>query len=81
MNPKVSIRVPTYNRKDYLSETFDSILAQTYKDYELVVVDDGSTNGTAEILTQSNYPVRYYWQKIAVTLFFSHRNICSYSLD
>lgn len=59
MNPKVSICVPTYNRKDYLSETFDSILAQTYKDYELVVVDDGSTDGTAEILKQSNYPVSH----------------------
>ncbi len=63
MNPKVSICVPTYNRKDYLRETLDSIFAQTYKDYEVVVVDDGSTDGTAEMLKQSNYPVRYYWQK------------------
>ncbi len=63
MNPKVSICVPTFNRKDYLRETLDSIFAQTYKDYEVVVVDDGSTDGTAEMLKQSNYPVRYYWQK------------------
>jgi glycosyltransferase involved in cell wall biosynthesis len=63
MNPKVSICVPTYNRKDYLKETLDSVFAQTYKDYEVVVVDDGSTDGTAEMLKQSNYSVRYHWQK------------------
>jgi glycosyltransferase involved in cell wall biosynthesis len=63
MNPKVSICVPTYNRKDYLRETLDSIFAQTYKDYEVVVVDDGSTDGTAEMLKAGDYPLRYYWQK------------------
>jgi len=63
MNPKVSICVPTYNRKDYLRETLDSIFAQTYKDYEVVVVDDGSTDGTEEMLKQESYPIRYYWQK------------------
>ena len=63
MNPKVSICVPTYNRKDYLKETLDSVFTQTYKDYEVIVVDDGSTDGTAEMLKQCNYPVRYYWQK------------------
>jgi len=61
--PKVSICVPTYNRKDYLRETLDSIFAQTYKDYEVVVVDDGSTDGTAEMLTDRDYPIRYHWQK------------------
>ena len=63
MNPKVSICVPTYNRKDYLRETLDSIFTQTYKDYEVVVVDDGSTDGTEEMLKQGNYPIRYYWQE------------------
>ena len=63
MAPKVSICVPTYNRKDYLRETLDSIFAQTYKDYEVVVVDDGSTDGTAEMLKDIDYPIRYHWQK------------------
>lgn len=63
MNPKVSICVPTYNRKDYLRETLDSIFAQTYKDYEVVVVDDGSTDGTDKMLEQGDYPVRYYRQE------------------
>ena len=63
MNPRISICVPTYNRKDYLRETLDSIFAQTYKDYEVVVVDDGSTDGTDKMLEQGDYHVRYYRQE------------------
>jgi glycosyltransferase involved in cell wall biosynthesis len=61
--PKVSVCIPTHNRKDYLKETLDSILAQTYKDYEIVIVDDGSTDGTADMIKQLNFPVTYYWQQ------------------
>jgi glycosyltransferase involved in cell wall biosynthesis len=63
MAPKVSICIPTYNRKDYLRETIESVFAQTYKDYEVVIVDDGSTDGTAEMLKNIGLPIRYYWQK------------------
>jgi glycosyltransferase involved in cell wall biosynthesis len=63
--PTVSICIPTYNRKDYLKETLDSIFAQTYKDYEVVIVDDGSADGTAEMIKNAGYAVRYYWQKNA----------------
>jgi glycosyltransferase involved in cell wall biosynthesis len=65
MNPKVSICIPTYNRKDYLKETLDSIFSQTYKDYEVVVVDDGSTDGTEEMLKNGGFKVRYYRQENA----------------
>jgi len=61
--PKVSVCIPTYNRKDYLKETLDSILAQTYKDYEIVIVDDGSTDGTEQMVKQLDWPVTYYWQQ------------------
>ena len=61
--PKVSICIPTYNRKNYLRETLESVFAQTYKNYEVVVVDDGSTDGTEQMIKQSNYPIRYFWQK------------------
>jgi glycosyltransferase involved in cell wall biosynthesis len=63
MAPKVSICIPTYNRKDYLRETIDSVFAQTYKDYEVVVVDDGSTDGTADMLKNLDLPIRYYRQE------------------
>ena len=61
--PKVSICIPTYNRKDYLRETLNSVFVQTYKDYEIVIVDDGSTDGTDQMIKQLDYPIRYFWQK------------------
>jgi len=46
--PKVSVVIPTYNRLPILKEAVDSVLAQDFEDMELIVVDDGSTDGTAE---------------------------------
>jgi len=63
MAPKVSICIPTYNRKDYLKQTIESVFAQTYKDYEVILVDDGSTDGTAEMVKNTGLPIRYYWQE------------------
>lgn len=63
--PSVSICIPTYNRKDYLKETIESILAQTYKNYEIVIVDDGSTDGTEDMIKSLEYPVTYHWQENA----------------
>ena len=63
MAPNVSVCIPTYNRKDYLKETLESVFAQTYEDYEIVIVDDGSTDGTEEMIQHINFPIRYYWQE------------------
>jgi glycosyltransferase involved in cell wall biosynthesis len=52
MKPKVSIIMPVLNGERYLREAVDSILAQTYDSYELVAVDDGSTDHTCELLHQ-----------------------------
>jgi glycosyltransferase involved in cell wall biosynthesis len=65
MNPKVNICIPTFNRKDYLKETLDSVFAQTYKDYEIIIVDDGSTDGTEEMIKNGRYKVRYHRQENA----------------
>jgi glycosyltransferase involved in cell wall biosynthesis len=50
MAPQVSVIIPTYNRADQVREALASVEAQTYRDFEIVVVDDGGTDGTFEAL-------------------------------
>ena len=61
--PRVSVVIPTYNRREYVQEAIDSVLAQSYTDYELIVVDDGSNDSTGEAL-HSRYGDRlaYEWR-------------------
>lgn len=50
--PKVSVIVPVYNQAPFIRETVDSVLAQDYEDLEVVLSDDGSTDGTSRILRE-----------------------------
>lgn len=59
----ISVIIPTYNSKKYIGEAINSVLRQTFTDYEIIVVDDGSTDNTKEII-DNNFPkVRYFYIK------------------
>lgn len=63
MTPKVSIIVPVYNVEAYLNDCIESILAQTYTDFEVILIDDGSTDKSSEICdcySLQDYRIKVY---------------------
>ncbi len=59
----VSVIISTYNRAVMLKQAIDSVLNQSYKDFELIVVDDGSTDETPQVINKYGEKIRYIWQK------------------
>ena len=63
-SPQVSVVIPTYNRAHILGRAIDSVLQQTHRDLELIIVDDGSSDGTAALVRGIEDPrVRYVHQQ------------------
>ena len=60
--PAVSVIIPTFNRSKLVVNAVQSVLCQTYRDYEIIVVDDGSTDDTAEVLKPYMDRIRYVYQ-------------------
>lgn len=60
----VSVIIPTYNQPGFLVQAIESVLKQTYKNYEIIVIDDGSTDNTKEILDSyiKNRKIKYVYQ-------------------
>ena len=58
----ISVIIPAYNRERYLPEAIDSILSQSYRPIDIILVDDGSTDGTADVAASFSEDVRYFFQ-------------------
>jgi glycosyltransferase involved in cell wall biosynthesis len=61
--PKVSIIIPTYNCAEYITEAVESALNQTFRDFEVIVVDDGSTDNTKLVLDKFIKKISYIYQE------------------
>jgi glycosyltransferase involved in cell wall biosynthesis len=63
MTPKVSVVIPAYNRAHKVRQSIDSVLAQTFSDLEVIVVDDGSSDGTGDFISRTyGDRIRYFFQ-------------------
>lgn len=69
MNELISVILPTYNRKNTIKRAIDSVLNQTYKNIELIIVDDASSDGTLEFVS------RQYGEDERITYIINEENL------
>lgn len=63
MNPDITVIIPTFNRRERLVKALNSVLGQEDVCFEIIVADDGSTDGTGEMVQKDFPSVSYFWQK------------------
>ena len=66
-SPMFSIVLPTYNREKFLTETINSVIKQSFKNWELIIIDDGSTDNTKkeiEKIVNNDSRIKYFFRKI-----------------
>lgn len=69
MNPLITVVIPAFNAEKYIGETLETVINQTYKNFEILIIDDGSTDKTKHVVDRYisetlNYEtLNYYWQK------------------
>ncbi|MBL1211024.1 glycosyltransferase [Geminocystis sp. GBBB08] len=59
----VSVIIPVYNREKYVAQAIESVLKQTYQSLDIIVIDDGSTDKSAEIIKSFGSKIRYFYQE------------------
>lgn len=61
---RFTVLTPTYNRAHTLIGVYDSLCAQTFRDFEWLIIDDGSSDGTGELVAswKQDFPIRYFWK-------------------
>ena len=73
--PRVSVIMPSYNKEKYIAKSIKSILNQTYRDFELLIIDDVSTDSSVEIIRSFDDPrIRFYQNEQNVGM-AANRNI------
>ena len=60
---KVSVIIPTFNRENYITEAIGSVFSQTYRNFEIIVIDDGSTDNTKQVLNKYNGQIKYFYKE------------------
>jgi len=61
--PFFSVIIPVFNREDFIKKSIESVLNQSFEDYELIVIDDGSTDNTSSVIKEFTPSLQYFYQK------------------